>query len=138
MPFMLHSLLRLFIFLQALHLILRTNFCCLRVILALKLVCFSTVYTSNVFMLVYFGLLYCSLSLLSSNLLEFAPRCHCFSYHAPMSTLPSPGVGFPAEARCPLSRSSHSKVQGFSKTSRPPFSSLEKTSASTVHQTQIN
>ena len=76
---MLHSLLRLFIFLQAIHLILRTNFCCLRVTLALKLVCFSTVYTSNVFMLVYFGLLYCSLSLLSSNPCSHgAPRCHCF------------------------------------------------------------
>ena len=71
--------LRLLIFLQALHLVLSTNFCCLRVTLTLKLVCFSILHTFNVFILVYFGLLYLSLSLLSSNPCSHGtPRCHCF------------------------------------------------------------
>ena len=71
--------LRLLIFLQSLHLILSNMFCCLRVTLALKCFCFSTLHTFNVFMLVYFSLLYLSLSLLSSNPCSHgAPRCHCF------------------------------------------------------------
>ena len=71
--------LRLLIFSQALYLIRSNIFCCLRVTLTSKLVCFSTLHTFNVLMLVYFGLLYLSLSLLSSNPCSHgAPRYHCF------------------------------------------------------------
>ena len=70
---------KLLTFLQALHLILSTTFCCLRVSLTLKLACNSILHTFNVSILVYFGLLYLSLDFLSFNLCSHgAPRCHCF------------------------------------------------------------
>ena len=67
---------KLLIFLQALHLILSTNFCCLRVTLTLKLVCCSILHTFNVSILVYISTLVFYIFLSVSCHLIPAPMVH--------------------------------------------------------------